>query len=262
MRVSCRALAVGIAMAILPAAAVAKPYEPVMDPASFVAGVNHPYLPYAPGMTFLYEAETDEGLELNEVYVTDQTKDILGVTCTVVRDLVWLDGQLREETYDWFAQDVVGDVWYFGEDSTAYNEDGSISKEGSWEAGVDGALPGILLPGNPRPGLTYRQEYYEDVAEDMGKTLRLNADVSVPYGDFEDCLETKEWSPLERGAVEHKYYALDVGLVLTRELGGKTVRVELVDVFAVPAVNGTPLPEPTTMSIVLLGGFILLRRRG
>jgi len=252
-------LAVGLGM--VATTAWARPYEPVMDPANFVAGIDHLYLPYAPGTTFLYEAETDEGLEVNEVYVTDQTKEIVGVTCMVIRDLVWVEGELREETYDWFAQDVVGDIWYFGEDSTEYNEDGSTSKEGSWEAGVDGALAGVLMPGDPQPGLTYQQEYYEDVAEDTAKVLRPNATASVAYGDFEDCLVTKEWTPLAPGEVEHKVYAPGVGLVLVRELKGPTVRVELIDVTAGPAMPGAALPEPAILSLMAIGGLALIRRR-
>jgi hypothetical protein len=102
---------------------------------------------------------------------------------------------------------------------------------GSWEAGVDGAQPGIVMLADPQPGVSYRQEFLAGVAEDMAKVLRLNADVSVPYGNLEDCLETKEWSPLEPGAIEHKFYAPGVGLVLTEELKGKTFRSELVDII-------------------------------
>jgi hypothetical protein len=252
-------MAIGIGLA--GSVSWAKPYEPTMDPAKFVAGIDHPYLPYAPGTTFLYRAETDEGIELNEVYVTHQTTEILGVTCTVVRDLVWLDGELREETYDWFAQDAVGDVWYFGEDSKEYEEDGSVNTEGSWKAGEYGALPGVLMPGSPESGLSYQQEYYEGVAEDMARVLRLNAKVSVPYGSFLDCLETKEWNPLEPGEVEHKYYALDVGPILTRELKGKTVRVELLDVTTETALAASAVPEPATLLLLAFGGLALRWQR-
>lgn len=193
--------------------------------------IDNPYFPLVPGTTFIYEAETEDGLEVNEVEVTVETKEILDVTCTVVLDMVWVEGVLTEETYDWYAQDKDGNVWYFGEDTKEYDESGNvISTEGSWEADVDGAKPGIVMEANPQPGDSYRQEYYEDVAEDMAKVLRLNASVSVPYGEFEDCLKTKEWTPLDRGVVEHKYYAWGVGLVLVTELKGKSVRVELVEI--------------------------------
>lgn len=211
-------------------------YNPVIDPANFVDGdsnplpIDNPFFPLVPGTTFIYEAETEDGLEHNEVYVTHDTKEILGVICTVVSDKEWVDDVLVEETLDWFAQDYLGNVWYFGEDTKSY-EDGMVSTEGSWEAGVDGAKAGIVMLADPVPGASYRQEYYEDEAEDMAKVLRLNANVSVEYGDFEDCLKTKEWSPLERGTVEHKFYAEGVGLVLVEELQGGKVRVELIDIL-------------------------------
>jgi len=227
-------ICVSIALAGAPSArayAKDKTYDPVIDPADFVDVIDNPYLPLVPGTTFTYQAEMEDGVEVNEVQVTDETKVILGVVCTVVCDRVWADGVLTEGTYDWYAQDEDGNVWYFGEDTKEYDESGNvISTEGSWEAGVDGAKPGIVMEANPQPGDSYRQEYYEDVAEDMAKVLRLNASVSVPYGEFEDCLKTKEWTPLDRGVVEHKYYAWGVGLVLVTELKGKSVRVELVEI--------------------------------
>lgn len=209
---------------------------PVVGPDDFVSVIDNPYLPLEPGTTFVYEAETEDEFILNHVTVTNDTKVILGVTCTVVFDVEWVDGVLMEETFDWFAQDEFGNVWYFGEDTTEYlyDEAGNFlgtSKEGSWEAGVDGAVQGIIMPANPLPGLSYRQEFYEGVAEDMARNLRLNATVSVEYGDFGDCLQNMEWTPLAPGEVELKYYALGVGLVLIQELMGKTVRVELVDVI-------------------------------
>jgi hypothetical protein len=211
-------------------------YDPVIEPADFEDAdgnplpIDNPYLPLVPGTTFIYEGETEDGIEHNEVYVTHQTTEILGVTCTVVLDTVEVEGELVELTFDWFAQDFAGNVWYFGEYSEEY-EDGEVNTEGSWEAGVDGAKPGIVMLADPIEGSSYRQEYYEDVAEDMGKVLKLNAFVSVLYGDFAGCLATKEWTPLEPGAVEHKYYAPGVGLVLVMELtGGQTVPIELIDI--------------------------------
>jgi hypothetical protein len=209
-----------------------KTYNPIIDPANFVSGINNPFFSLVPGTTFIYEAETEEGLDRDMVSVTHDTKEILGVTCTVVRDRETLDGVLQEDTIDWYAQDEDGNVWYFGEYTTQYAEDGVTvtGHVGSWEAGVDGAQPGIVMLADPEPGVSYRQEFLAGVAEDMAKVLRLNAPVSVAYADFENCLETKEWSPLEPGAIEHKFYARGVGLVLIEELKGKTARMELVDV--------------------------------
>ncbi len=214
---------------------VDKTYNPIIDPANFVGVIDNPYLPLISGTTFTYRAETADGQEIDVVSVTHDTKVILGVTCTVVTDRSTLDGVLEEDTIDWYAQDKDGNVWYFGEFTTAYeyDDEGNLigtSNAGSWEAGVNGAKPGIVMLADPQPGESYRQEFLAGVAEDMAKVLRLNASVSVPYGDFENCLDTKEWSPLEPGAVEHKFYARGVGLVLIEELKGKTVRSELVDV--------------------------------
>ena len=214
-----------------------------VNPADFVSGIDNPYLPLVPGTTFIYEAETPDGLEVEFYTVTTQTKVIAQVTCTVIHDVVLFYPAgtslelLSEDTFDWHAQDKEGNVWYFGEDSKAFTYDDAgnlvdVSTEGSWEAGVDGALPGIVMPADPQPGVCNAQEFLEGVAEDYGKVLRLNAKASIEaFGDFEDCLETKEWSPLEHGAVEHKYYSPGLGLVLGVEFQGGTVRTELVDVL-------------------------------
>ncbi len=212
----------------------------------FVSGINNPWWPMVPGTTFVYEAETEDEFILNEITITSDTEDVMGVTCVVVYDVehvyveeldTWF---LTEETYDWYAQDTSGNVWYFGEATTAYLFDDNwvpvppyTSDEGSWRAGDDGALPGIVMLADPMPGVCYRQEFAEDEAEDMGKVLRLNAKISLEeLGDYENCLVTKEWTPLAPGEIEHKYYAYGVGLVFIRELKGKTVKVELVEVIS------------------------------
>jgi len=214
----------------------AQDYNPVIDPADFDDGdgdplpIDNQYMPLEPGTTYHYEAQSEDGVESDDVYVSHNTVDILGVTCLVVEDAVSLDGDLTEFTYDWYAQDQDGNVWYFGEDSTQYENGVPVSTDGSWTAGVDGALPGIVMLADPHPGDSYRQEYQEDEAEDMASVRRLNAKASVPYGDFDQCLETKEWSPLEKGVVEHKVYAPGVGQVFGVEHHGKAVQQVLVSV--------------------------------
>lgn len=216
---------------------------PDIVPADFNAPMDNIYLPMAIGLTYVYEAEEEDGLILNEITYTTNTVTILGITCVVVHDVEYIYIEelglwfILEETDDWLAWDNFGNVWYFGEATLEYLYDDDwnflgTSPEGSWTAGVDGAEPGILMLAEPLPGLSYQQEYYEDEAEDMGAVLRLNAKVSVEYGDFEECLKTKEWTGLDPGAVEHKYYAPELGLVYIKELsGGKTVHVELVDIY-------------------------------
>ncbi|MBL7187628.1 MAG: hypothetical protein ISS70_15000 [Phycisphaerae bacterium] len=213
-----------------------------VDPAEFDLPQDNTYFPMAVGTTYVYWAETEDEIIRNEITATSATKSIMGVDCIVVYDVEWvyveeLDKEfMTEETWDWYAWDNEGNVWYFGEWTTEieYDEDWietGKNHEGSWEAGVDGALPGIVMLADPKPGVCYEQEYYEGEAEDMGKVLKLNANVSIDYGNYDDCLKTKEWTPLDRGVIEHKYYAPGVGLVFIEELKGKTVKVELIDVL-------------------------------
>jgi hypothetical protein len=191
------------------------PYNPVI-PTEWASAVTNPYFPLTPGTVWEYRGETDEGTETITVEVLADTKVIQGVTATIVRDRVYLEGSLIEDTFDWFAQDTAGTVWYLGEDSKEILDGEVISTEGSWEWGVDGALPGIIMPANPaaRMGKKYRQEYYAGVAEDWGKVISVNEDVEVPYGDFEGCVQTEDWSGLDPGHREDKFYAPGIGLVL------------------------------------------------
>lgn len=200
------------------------------DPGGFVAEIDNPYLGFERGRTFRYEGETDEGLETIVVEVTNDTKTILGVATTVVHDRAYLDGELIEDTFDWFAQDIDGNVWYFGEDSKEIEGGVVVSTEGSWEAGVDGAIPGVLMLAEPVVGVSYQQEFAEDVAEDMARVLSLKKSVEVPYGAFDECLMTAEWTHLDPGAREFKYYAPGTGLVLELSPSGGRTRVELVSI--------------------------------
>ena len=143
--------------------------------------------------------------------VTHQTKKVMGVECVVVDDRAWEDGKLIEKTYDWFAQDKEGSVWYFGEDTKEYENGKVVSTKGSWEAGVDGAKPGIIMQADPKVGQSYHQEYYKGEAEDMAKVQSLNASVRVPYGSFDRVLVTREWTPLQPVFYEKKYYVRGVG---------------------------------------------------
>ncbi len=205
------------------------PYNPAIDPDDFVERIDNPYFPLTPGTTFIYEKETDEGTERVEVQVTDQTKEILGVECTVVTDTVFLDGELIEFTWDWYAQDKEGNVWYFGELSFEFEDGELLGLEGSWQAGVDGAKPGIIIPADPAVGDVYRQEFALGEAEDMGEVLGLMEIAAVPYGSWANCLKTADFTPLEPDVLEHKYYAPGVGLVLEVD-PEEDERVELVEI--------------------------------
>jgi len=200
-----------------------------LDPGNFVGVIDNKYFPLTPGTTFIYRGETEGLPTRNETYVTYDTKVILGVTTTVVHDQAFEEGVLVEDTFDWYAQDVDGNVWYFGEDTKELDENGDvISTEGSWEAGVDGAEQGIIMLADPKKGDRYQQEIAPDVAEDMAQVVGFEESFCVSYGCFEDVLVTKEWSPLERGVVENKYYAKDVGFIFGVMVKGGDEQSELV----------------------------------
>lgn len=190
-------------------------YEVRVDPERFSSVVDNPYLPKLPGMRWEYVELTSDGdLETIVVEVLDERRTVMGVETIVVRDVVTdADGEVIEDTYDWFAQDDEGTVWYFGEDTTAY-EDGVASTEGAWEAGIDGALPGIVMPASPTVSDTgYRQEYLAGEAEDMGQVIEVGAEYSVPAGSFDGVVRTRDWTPLEPEVVEEKAYAPGVGFI-------------------------------------------------
>src|SRR5918997_2987021 len=184
-----------------------KDYAPHINPADFAITIDNEYFPLEPGTTFVCEGGAQHG----EMTVTSDTKRVMGVECVVVDHKEWENGKLIERTNDWFAQDKKGTVWYFGEDTKEYENGKVVSTKGSWEAGVDGAKPGIIMPADPKVGESYRQEYYPGEAMDMAKVLGLNETVRVPYGSFDQVLETKEWTPLEPGFSEKKYYVRGVG---------------------------------------------------
>lgn len=204
-------------------------YSPEINPADFVSTIDNRFVALRPGTTSVYEGDMGSGLEHIEVLVTGDTKRVMGVTCVVVRDTVTVGGELAEDTYDWFAQDGNGNVWYFGEDSKEYENGRVVATKGSWEAGVGGAQPGIIMKAQPVVGEEYRQEYDRGNAEDMAGVVSLDAAVSVKAGSYEGCLKTREWTPLESGVSEFKYYAPGVGLVLETNSADESMRIELIE---------------------------------
>ena len=194
---------------------------------NFVSQITNPYLNFAPGRIFTYRTETDAGTEINTVEVTNETKAILGVATTVVHDQVFLNDELTEDTFDWMAQDTDGNVWYFGEDTKEYENGQVVTTAGSWEAGVNGE-PGILMLAEPEAGLRYKQEDSPGNAEDMAKIVNPCVPVEIAYGDFECALQTAEWSLVESGPRDFKYYVSGVGMVLEQNgRGSQRVRTEL-----------------------------------
>ena len=206
-------------------------YDPKIVPGYFVSQINNTFFTLVSGTSFIYESQTEDGLERNEVKVTNDTKIVLGVQTVVVWDRVWLDDELIEETFDWYAQDKFGNVWYFGEDSKDYSDGQVISTKGSWEAGVDGAKPGIIMQAVPMIDDPYKQEYYKGVAEDMAQVIGLDESVEVPYGKFDGCIKTKDWNSLDPETVEYKYYCPEIAAVALEVVEEDTEKVELIQVL-------------------------------
>jgi hypothetical protein len=193
--------------------------------------VTNPWFPLRPGTTFVYTGEKEGEAGRDVVRVTARTKSIRGVRCTAVDDRLYLKGRLAERTTDWYAQDARGNVWYFGEATAELDESGRVtSREGSWQADVDGAKAGIFMPARPKVGQTLRQEYYKGHAEDHFTVVSLRASIVVPYTASPRALLTKEWTPLEPDVLDHKVYVRGVGLVREETVKGGEERWELSDV--------------------------------
>jgi len=214
--------------------ACSAPYAPTFTPADFsTAGgapnpIDNPYFPLAVGSTWRYEGFKEDASLSDVMTVTPNTRTIMGVTVTIVQDTAFMDGILAEDTFDWYAQDDAGNVWYFGEDTREYDEQGNvISTEGSWEAGVGDNLPGILMKADPAAGDTYRQEYAPEVAVDMATVINVNKHLTVPFDSFADAVETKEYSCLEKG-LDHKFYGAGVGLIREHAVAGGAEEINLV----------------------------------
>lgn len=225
--------------------------DPVeVDPSQFSADIDHPYWPMTPGTQWIYREIDEEGTEVEVVVtVSTETRQIAnGVTARVVRDTVTEDGELIEDTLDWYAQDVTGTVWYLGEDTAEFEDGELVSTAGSFEAGVDGALPGVIMPGDPVAGMRYRQEYYAGEAEDNGEILSTEEQAEVPAGFYDDVILTKDTITIEPDVLEYKLYARDIGPVLVFGVSGGAGREELVELAQVDdavaeAAGTTPLGE-------------------
>jgi len=181
----------------------------VIDPALFTTKIDNPYLPLVPGTAMTY----DGGGEHSVFNVTDRTRKIMGVTVVIVRDQGFKNGALIEDTEDYFAQDAIGNVWYFGEKTGECAGHQVTSRAGSWIGGIDGAQPGIAMLAQPTVGDYYRQEYLKGEAEDVAKVLKLGATVKAHLGTYSSVVITEDTSRLEPTVIEHKKYAPGVGLV-------------------------------------------------
>jgi hypothetical protein len=194
---------------------------PTPDPDDFVATIDNPWLPLRPGAEWVYESS--EGQTIT-VTVTDHTREVAGVTTTVVRDVVTEDGEVAEATSQWFAQDAEGNVWHFGEDTV-------------WEAGVDGARAGVVMLAEPRRGDGYQQENAPGEAEDRATVLGLDEEVDTGQLGFDGLLLIEDTTPLEPALVEHRYYERGTGLVFEEAVAGGSGEAVLVEFTAGPAAR-------------------------
>ena len=211
------------------------PYDPEFERANFVnpddiggSVAANPYLPLIAGRTLVYKSADEDVM----VAITHEKKKIDGVWCRVVRDTVTTGGELVEDTVDWMAQDIEGNVWYCGEGTAEYEDGLPVSIDGSFQAGADGARPGILMKAAPAVGDVYRQEFDLGNAEDSARVVSLHGSASTPAATCNgDCVVTRETTPLEPDAAEKKFYKSGVGEIMTLDLvtGGKTKLIKIID---------------------------------
>ena len=197
-----------------------EPYTVDITPADFVTVIDNPYMPLSPGTTLVYEGMTEGGLERVEIKILPETRQVMGIQATIMQDTVYIDGKVVEDTIDWFAQDKAGNVWYLGEQVDNYENGVVKDHAGSWEAGVDGALPGIVMFADPTAHVMepYYQEYYAGEAEDKAKVISASESVTVAYGAFDNVVQTYDFTALDTNSQELKFYAAGIGSVKTINL--------------------------------------------
>lgn len=245
MRLKSRRIAIALAAAGVvgvggPAAAlgqgnpapVKRDYHPHIDPADFGRKIDNRYLPFKPGTRMVWNGVAEDGTtpQRDVALVTHRTRKVDDVKCVVVRDTITSRGKPVERTFDWYTQDKRGNVWYFGENSKDYEHGHWVKSDGSWEAGVHGAKPGIMMEAHPKRGDSYRQEYYRGHAEDQAKVLGDSGTVQVPAGTFRHTIATKETTRLEPGIVEKKWYAPGIGEIKSQDVKGSKEGFQLVKV--------------------------------
>jgi hypothetical protein len=199
-----------------------------LDSADFTTNIDNPYWPMRPGSHWVYrEVENGEAQRV-DVTVTNRTKTLDGIEARVVHDRVSRNGETLEDTYDWYAQDSDGNLWYLGEDTAEYESGKLKTREGSWAAGLDGAEPGVVVPADPKQGMSYREEYYAGHAEDAAEVLNVDSQVQVPFGRFKNAMLTRNFSTIEPTVEEMKLYARGVGPVMELLVSGGSGRTELL----------------------------------
>jgi hypothetical protein len=212
-------------------APVTTPYNPEIDPADFGGPIDNPYLPLRPGTVYRYRGVGDDGKtrEINTVAVTHRTKRIMGIDARVVLDQVFSGGKPEERTFDWYAQDKDGNVWYMGEDSRNYEHGRWVRDDGSWTAGVGNGKPGIIMLAHPHRGDAYRQEYSPGHAVDQARVLGQGGPVDTPFRSFARTLLIREYSAIDK-QYEKKWYARGIGVIQEDAITQSKEHSELVSV--------------------------------
>ncbi len=200
-----------------------------LDPADFSSRITNPYWPMRPGTTWKLRESDGRSRQVVRLRVLERTREVRGIEARVVHDVVRERGEIIENTFDWYAQDSGGSIWYLGEFTREYEDGVPVNTEGSWEYGVDGAQAGVIIPADPRPGCRYRQEHDEGEAEDRGAILATREDVQVPAGRFRNVLTTGDYVGTEPWVAEHKFFARQVGPVLVAGVSPRASREVLVE---------------------------------
>ena len=201
-------------------------YQPSVTATSLSPEITNPLFPAPVGARWVYESQTEDGVERAEVVVLPDTRAVWGATGRILHDTVFLDGEMIEDTFDWYGQDDAGNVWYLGEDTHEYEDGQVVCACGSWESGLNDALPGVNMLGTPTVGSVYRQEYLAGEAEDVAQVVSLSESVTVAAGSFSGCLKTRDRSAIDPALDEFKYYCPGIGTVLVEE---GDVREELIE---------------------------------
>jgi hypothetical protein len=202
-----------------------------VNPADFSAPVANPYFPLKVGTVFVYRGTEGPDRLVEHLRVTGHTEVIQGVTTTVISDVLYANGRLQEKTTDWYADDNGGTTWYFGEDTALYNHQGHVTgREGSWRAGVNGGVAGIIMPANPKPTDAYRQEFLAGHAEDQAWIVGRHGRLRTPVGRLHNVVRSYEWTRLEPNVVSLKLYAPHLGIVAERDVVGGEESLKLVAV--------------------------------
>ena len=205
-------------------------YEPVLSPANFVGVIDNPYFPLPVGRTLIYRGIKDGQSMVDTVTVTNQTKVIEGITATAVSDVSTHESTVLEKTTDWYAQDATGTVWYLGEDTSAFNPNGTVDTSGSWQSGVNDGEPGIIMESNSQIPDAYRQEYAAGNAEDTAWIVNTSGSITIPLGRVHNVLTSLEFARIEPGVIDQKIYAPGLGIAVERSMTGPLEVDRLVNV--------------------------------